>query len=328
MFRRRILDRINRLDPEQDHQEIYYLSTTYEFPFDTTRALEFALFRTYAAPSIGGLLDATGEFGLRPQKRYDDTDLLLSEFVEHGYDSERGSAAIRRINRIHGRYAIRNDDMLYVLSTFIFEPLRWNRRFGWRPFSDNERRAAFRFWCQVGRRMGIHGIPGSEAEYERFNRDYERQHFRRNEASRRVANSTRDLFVGWLLPRRLWPGAYPAVYALMDRPLLDALGYPEPPIWLRRAVECAVRLRGRAAGLLPDRRRPRLRTKRKVASYPDGYRLDDLGSAEPVELAAEWRRRHAGAGDRSCPFAAPRRETDRAPSTSSIGNETGAAGSA
>src|SRR3954469_12508234 len=118
MFRRRILDRIHRLDPEQDHQEIYYLSTTYEFPFDTTRALEFALFRTYAVPSIGGLLDATGEFAQRTQKRYDDTDLLLAEFVEHGYASERGLAAIGRINRIHGRYAIADDDMRYVLSTF------------------------------------------------------------------------------------------------------------------------------------------------------------------------------------------------------------------
>jgi ER-bound oxygenase mpaB/B'/Rubber oxygenase, catalytic domain len=313
MFRRRILKEIDRLDPERDHQEIYYLSTTYEFPFDTTRALEFALFRTYAVPSIGGLLDATGEFGRRTQKRYDDTDLLLAEFIEHGYASERGLAAIRRMNRIHGRYAIGNEDMLYVLSTFIFEPLHWNRRFGWRPFSENERRAAFRFWCEVGRRMGIQDIPGSEAEYQRFNRDYERRHFCRNAASRRVADSTRDLFVGWLLPRRLWPLAYPAVYAVMDDALLDALGYPKPPSWVRRAVEGAVRLRGRIAGLLPDRRRPRLRTERRVASYPGGYRLDDLGSADPAELAQEWRRHAAAAAGPSCPFPAPRKETDGLP---------------
>jgi hypothetical protein len=290
MFRRRILAEIERLDPERDHERIYRLSALWEFPFDTTRALEFALFRTYAVPSIGGLLDATKEFQRRTQKRYDDTDLLLSEIVEHGCDSERGKAALRAINRMHGRYAIANEDMLYVLSTFIFEPRRWNERFGWRKFSENERRAAFRFWCEVGRRMGIRDIPETEAAYEEFNVAYERQRFRQNPASRRVADSTRDLFVGWLLPRRLWPLGYPALYAVMDDLLLDALGYRRPPAWFRRVVEVAVRLRGRLAALLPDRRRPYLRTRRRIASYPAGYRLDELGAPESPEIGAEWRR--------------------------------------
>lgn len=35
----------------RDYQRINYLMTTHEFPFDTTRALEFALFRTYRLPS-------------------------------------------------------------------------------------------------------------------------------------------------------------------------------------------------------------------------------------------------------------------------------------
>jgi hypothetical protein len=59
------LDEILRLDPVRDDQRIVYLDTYYEFPFDTTRSLEFALFRTFAVPSIGGLLDETGEFGAR-----------------------------------------------------------------------------------------------------------------------------------------------------------------------------------------------------------------------------------------------------------------------
>jgi hypothetical protein len=299
VFRRRILERIERLDPARDDAEIYRLSATFEFPFDTTRALEFALFRTYAIPSIGGLLDATGEFAERTQKRYDDTDLLLAGFVEHGYASERGLASIRRINRIHARYAIADDDMRYVLSTFIFEPLRWNRRFGWRPWSETERRAAFRFWCEVGRRMGIRDIPESEAAFERVNRDYEARNFRRNPASRRVADSTRDLFVGWLLPRRLWPLGRLAVYAVMDESLRRAFGYPAPPHWLCRLVEGGLRLRGRLAALLPDRRRPKLRSARRVPSYPGGYRPDELGASEPATLAAEWRRRSGAPG---CPF--------------------------
>lgn len=43
-----VLQRILALDPGRDHQEIVALDCCYEFPFDITRSLEFALFRTYA----------------------------------------------------------------------------------------------------------------------------------------------------------------------------------------------------------------------------------------------------------------------------------------
>ena len=81
-----ILDRIRTLDPERDHERIVFLSTCYDFSFDTTRALEFALFRAFCVPRIARLLDGTGEFRNRAQKRYDDTDIIVSELMEHGYD--------------------------------------------------------------------------------------------------------------------------------------------------------------------------------------------------------------------------------------------------
>src|SRR5947209_11215899 len=115
MPRRTILAEIRQLDPRRDDQRIVFLSTCYEFPFDTTRALELALFRTFCVPSIGGLLDRTGEFTERTQKRYDDTDLLISEVMENGYSGERGARAIERINELHGRFQISNRDFLYVL---------------------------------------------------------------------------------------------------------------------------------------------------------------------------------------------------------------------
>jgi hypothetical protein len=100
------LEQIRQLDPLRDHQKIVFLSMRLEFPFDTTRALELALFRTYCVPSISTLLDRTGEFGQRAQKRYDDTDILIRELVDWGYDSERGRRAISRINALHGRFQI------------------------------------------------------------------------------------------------------------------------------------------------------------------------------------------------------------------------------
>ena len=176
------LQEIRGLDPVSDHSRIVYLDTCFEFPWDTTRALELALFRTFAVPSVAALLDSTGEFARGAQKRYDDTDLILSTIVEAGYDSEDGKRAIRRMNSIHGRFAISNEDFLYVLSSFVFEPIRWNARFGWRPLIETEKRATFEFWREVGRRMAIRDLPETYDELERLNADYERRHFRRTEA--------------------------------------------------------------------------------------------------------------------------------------------------
>ena len=78
------LRKIQQLDPVQDHCQITHLMTGYEFPWDTTRSLEIVLIRTFCVPSISALLDKTGEFKHRPQKRYDDTGLLTTEIMKWG----------------------------------------------------------------------------------------------------------------------------------------------------------------------------------------------------------------------------------------------------
>ena len=271
-----ILKAIQKLDPETDHQRIVFLSTCYDFPFDTTRALEFALFRTFCVPSISALLDRTGEFRSRSQKRYDDTDIIVSELLEWGYESERGKRAIRRMNQLHGRFAIANEDFLYVLSTFIFEPIRWNQRFGWRLLCEQERLGHFYFWREVGRRMNIRDIPASYNAFERFNRDYENTHYRFTEANQRVGAATRELFVSWF-PNVLAPVVRSAIYALLDDRVIDAFGFPQPSRLVRALVSGALRLRGRAAHLMPPRRSARLRTEMRHPTYPDGYVIEHLG---------------------------------------------------
>jgi ER-bound oxygenase mpaB/B'/Rubber oxygenase, catalytic domain len=274
----RQLREIRRLDPVADHSRIVYLDTCFEFPWDTTRSLELALFRTFAVPSVAAVLDASGEFGRAPQKRYDDTDLILSTIVEAGYDSEEGKRAIRRMNRIHSRFEISNEDFLYVLSSFVFEPVRWNARFGWRPLVETEKLATFEFWREVGRRMAIKEIPASYVELEAFNEEYERRHFRRTDQSERVGRATRDMFLAWFpwLPKRL--GAQ-AIHALMDDRLLDAFGFPHPSAAVRATVETALRARAQLVGFLPARRRPRLRTRRRTRTYGSDWRLEELGPA-------------------------------------------------
>ncbi len=277
----KVLREILSLDPEKDHQRITYLITCYEFPFDTTRSLEFALYRTYAVPSVAALLDRTGEFNRRAQKRYDDTDLILSEISEHGYDSEHGRAALKRMNHLHHHYDIANDDYLYVLSTFIFEQVRWNARFGWRPMIENEKLALYYFWHAVGRRMNIINIPPSYAEFEQYNIAYERAHFRYSDAAQRVASASRDMFLAWMLPKSLYGLGAPAIYALLDDVLLDAFGFPHPPRGLRRTVENMLRLRGWLFAHFPERRNPKIRTRMKHRTYPRGYHIEQLGPPDP-----------------------------------------------
>lgn len=280
MGRFRRLEIIRGLDPVEDHWEIYRLSASFEFPWDYRKALEFALFRTYAVPSISALLDKTREFALRPQRRYDDTLLLMAELTENGYDSARGRAALGRINQMHGRYEISNEDMLYVLSTFVYEPIRWLARFGWRPLHEHERLAAFHFYREVGRRMAIKDIPADYGRFETFNREYERAHFRFQDTNQRVGTATVDLFCSWY-PRLVRPAVRRGVYAAMDEPLLRAFGFPRQPEWLERAVAGALTARGKVVRRLPPRRfsrsarDPRNRT---YPGYPEGYRIADLGT--------------------------------------------------
>jgi hypothetical protein len=240
MSRYRIFEEIQTLDPERDQQRIVFLPACYEFPFDTTRALEFALFRTYCVPSISGLLDRTGEFVACPQKRYDDTDIIVSELMEWGHDSDRGRRALRRMNQIHGRFAISNEDYLYVLSTLIYEPIRWNARYGWRPMCEQERLGFFHFWREVGRRMGIKGIPSAFAAFETYNREYERRHFRFNETNRRIGTATRELFVSWF-PKLAAPLVRSAIHAMLDDSLIEAFGFPRPSAFMLRLVPAALR---------------------------------------------------------------------------------------
>jgi hypothetical protein len=273
-------ERIERLDPERDHLEVHQLVCAHEFPWDTLQALSFALFRTYAVPSIGGLLARTGELTDRTQQRYEDTGLLLDAVLEHGATSAPGRAALRRVNAMHAAYDISAEDMRYVLATFVVMPVRWNADFGWRPFTELERRASVAYHRELGRRMGIRDLPGTWQEWERLLDAYEAEHFAPDPGARRVADATLELFTGFpvnrLLPRRL---VLAAARALMDDPLLAALGYERPPALLRTAVRGGLRARARVVRWLPRRREPLwFRGQPVVRGYPGGHDVSRLGT--------------------------------------------------
>lgn len=277
MSKKHTSERIAKLDAVRDHQEIVRLLTCHVYPWDMERALEFALFRTFAVPSISGLLQRTGEFEKRPRKRYDDTELIMYELTEHGYDSERAKRAFRRMNTMHGHYPIGNEDFLYVLSTFIFEPIRWVEQYGWRKLSEHEKEAVYLFYVEVGKRMNIKTIPDSYQAFEQFNREYEKQHFKHVASNRKVGDATVNLLLSFYLPSWLaWMGR-PVVYALMDDALLDAMGYPKPSGFMRGFVRGALRLRSMVMRYFKEPVRPVLGTARKRKTYPEGYAIEELG---------------------------------------------------
>ncbi|MEU0132828.1 oxygenase MpaB family protein [Streptomyces sp. NPDC006296] len=269
------LREIRRMDPARDCAEILRLMSQYEFPWDYRQGIGVAFLRDYGVPRISVLLDRTQEFERNGQKRYDDTVLFGYEMAAEGLDSERARAAARHLNRIHGKYRIPNEDYLYVLATTVVGPKRWIDRFGWRPLCTQEAEAL----AEVGRRMaammGIQGAPGSYEGFERLLDSYEERMFAYDPANRRVAGATLRVVTAWY-PSPLRPLVAGFSLALLDEPLLRALGFPPRPGWMREAAVRTVRARSYAVRLLPARpgwlpSRPRPR------SYPFGYRLDDLG---------------------------------------------------
>ncbi len=287
-----ILHEIERLDPERDHARIMHLSFGYEFCWDSVRALEIALYRTYCVPSISALLDRTGEFYAHTQRRYDDTAILIAEMCEWGYEEGRGRQALERMNWAHGHYTIANDDFLYVLSTFIFEPIRWIDAFAWRATCRNEKLAYYWFWRGIGGRMGIRDIPGSYEAFEMWSRDYERAQFRFEETNQRVGAATRDLFASWV-PRFAAPVVRYGVYAALDTAMLEAFGFPRPLPLTRPLLRGALRLRGGLVRWLPPRRAPHFFTDDRNRTHPKGYEVPELGP--PRLIDAERRKAEAAA---------------------------------
>ena len=220
------------------------------FPWDITRALELALLKTFCLPSISALLAHTG--------------LMVAELLRHGLDSAPGAAVIARMNRIHGHYAITNDDFLYVLSSFVAEPIRWLESYGWRGLTNEERDHLFRFWQAAGERM-------------------EQETFRYAASNQRIAEATPGMLLAdWPAPLR--PLLRRVLQSLLANEVAGSLGWPAAPGTLQRGVLLALRSRSRiAGGWLALRQRlggepsPRFYSMHPTPSYGRCFALEQLG---------------------------------------------------
>lgn len=267
---------IDLLDADKDHQRITQLITGFEFPFDMIRALEVALFRTFCSPPVTKVLAATREMERHGQKRYDDTALIIAEIMENGYDSPRGKAAIERMNFIHSHFRIENRDYLYVLSTFIFDPIMWMEKFAYRPMTTKEQKALFLFFREVGKRMHIQNIPESLEDFRCFADEYEEEYFVFDKNNRLIGDVNVEVVKAWL-PPFLRFAVKPSVRAMFDKRMLDALGYDPAPAWLGTALRAVLALRAAVLKIIHVHPAPYYYTKSKVPTYPEGYKIEELG---------------------------------------------------
>jgi hypothetical protein len=194
--------------------------TEMEFPRTMGLSIIFALFKTYGIPSVSSLLVATGQLASSEtaSKRTADTGVLLLEFALNKPSSERTIKAISRMNYLHARYQksgkIKNFDMLYTLSLFALEPIKWITNYEWRDMTAIERCASGTFWKAMGDAMTISfdELPSSQtgwrdglhwlAEIEVWSLRYEAANMVPASANNRLAEAHLDvLFINvpsWL----------------------------------------------------------------------------------------------------------------------------------
>jgi hypothetical protein len=245
------------------------------FGWEAHRGHEVAIFHTFAVPGISKVLDQSGEFALRGQKRYDDTVALLREIGRDGPASPRGRRAIRRLNWIHRPYNISNDDLIYVLATFIVIPVRWIGQYGWRDLTGSEIRAAVSYYRIVGRLMGIRHMPETYPGFARYLDDYEQERHSFTQEGRRLALSLTAVLAAWF-PRPVRPLARHCVAVALGQPLRSTLGLPEPSGLIRAGVRAVLRSRAACIRLTLPLRHAR-KSGRHLRSYPHGYALNELG---------------------------------------------------
>lgn len=249
---------IAALDPSRDDERIVQLMNEVRFGWPPLAAAFYtvAFARQVAVPSIARTLHRGGRSPVftQPRKRNDDTLVFFAEYFRHGHSSERGRAAVDRMQEIHGHFRIENDDYLYTLTTIITEGARAGALIGLQPMTWAEREANARFWARIGEHMHLDGVPGSYDEAHTFVTNYERDQWGHTAAGEAVATAVIDDYLARWVPPRLHALAFRAFTVILGPELRAVHHYPDPPAWLERTVLLALRTYLRALRVLPDRR--------------------------------------------------------------------------
>lgn len=265
----------------------------------------FAIFKTYAIPSISALLAATGQLSNpdSASKRAADTGILVAEAVLHEPGSDRSLDAVARMNFLHDRYRRAGkikDDMLYTISLFCLEPIRWTRKFEWRDLSDVVLCAMDVYWKSLGDRMKIpyDRLPSRETgwtdglywleELQDWSTAYEVKNMVPAATNHQLSTATIKIALT-NVPRVLHALGRDFVSALLEERLRMAMQLPEPSRRTVTALETVLGLRRFALRHLclprPHRRREQWfsqRTDPHTGRYHAKHYIDRPWYIEPT----------------------------------------------
>ncbi|KAJ5681353.1 uncharacterized protein N7477_001293, partial [Penicillium maclennaniae] len=162
--------------------------------------------------------------------------------------SERAQTAIARTKFLHKGYRdsgkILEDDMLYTLSLFATEPIRFVKLYEWREMTEMERCAVGTYWKSLGDALSIsyEKLPSSKTEFQdgihwleeisEWSHSYELQHMKPHPRNKEVADKTIDVLV-YNLPEFMKPLGIYLVSFLMDERLRNAMMMESPPAFFR-----------------------------------------------------------------------------------------------
>jgi uncharacterized protein (DUF2236 family) len=273
------LRQIETMDVDREFEAIYRLTSMVELPWEFRFGWNLAFYRSFAVPRMAALLAETGEIESRTMKRARDTGLMMYELFEQGLDHPRSREVIRRLNRMHRRWDIEQEDYRYILTTFAVVPTRFAEGYGWRPVSTLELDATYRFYRELGRRMGIGSIPGSYQAMADFLDEYEAREVRYSAEGQRLTGLTLP-FLASRLPGPLRERTAEIAGGFLDPRLGAALGLPTPRRTTQAVVRGALTVRRAVVRRRPPDDGSWFTPGMVNATYPNGYRLSELGPGQ------------------------------------------------
>jgi hypothetical protein len=199
--------------------------------------------RQVAVPSIARVIyrGGGGDTMHDIAPRIDDTLALFGAFLKWGPSSPEGRAAIARMERIHARFPITDEQKRYTLATLIFEGDRIGERLGIDQFTAGQREAIWRFWRSVAEQMPLGDLPATSEELRRWMLDYEREHWRyTNDAHQVVERFFEDWTTRWF-PRPARRLGRQILLAMMGYDLRAALHLEAPSKHLERLLRASIR---------------------------------------------------------------------------------------
>lgn len=159
--------------------------------------------------------------------------------------SERAQTAIARTKYLHKGYRssgkILESDMLFTLSLFATEPIRFVKLYEWREMEEMERCAVGTYWKSLGDALGIsyEALPSGKTgfrdgihwleEINAWSKQYEEENMKPHVRNKEIADKTIDVLV-YNLPDFMKPlGTYLVSY-LMDDRLRKSMMYVSPSL--------------------------------------------------------------------------------------------------